>query len=73
MIDIAMMLSRDPVLTTIVKKKKKKKKKSKLTKQKTFYNKVSTSKNRFIFKDRNPRQKRIQNPVKHLRWSIFQK
>ena len=63
-----MMLSRDPVLTTIVKKKKKK-----LTKQKTFYNKVSTSKNRFIFKDRNPRQKRIQNPVKHLRWSIFQK
>ena len=70
MIDIAMMLSRDPVLTTIVKKKKKK---SKLTKQKTFYNKVSTSKNRFIFKDRNPRQKRIQNPVKHLRWSIFQK
>ena len=71
MIDIAMMLSRDPVLTTIVKKKKKKK--SKLTKQKTFYNKVSTSKNRFIFKDRNPRQKRIQNPVKHLRWSIFQK
>ena len=70
MIDIAMMLSRDPVLTTIVKKKKKK---SKLTKQKTFYNKVSTSKNRFIFKDRNPRQKRIQNPVKLLRWSIFQK
>ena len=70
MIDIALMLSRDPVLTTIVKKKKKK---SKLTKQKTFYNKVSTSKNRFIFKDRNPRQKRIQNPVKHLRWSIFQK
>ena len=65
-----MMLSRDPVLTTIVKKKKKK---SKLTKQKTFYNKVSTSKNRFIFKDRNPRQKRIQNPVKLLRWSIFQK
>ena len=71
MIDIAMMLSRDPVLTKIVKKKKKKK--SKLTKQKTFYNKVSTSKNRFIFKDRNPRQKCIQNPVKHLRWSIFQK
>ena len=64
-----MMLSRDPVLTTIVKKKTK----SKLTKQKTFYNKVSTSKNRFIFKDRNPKQKRIQNPVKHLRWSIFQK
>ena len=28
MIDIAMMLSRDPVLTTIVKKKKKKKKKT---------------------------------------------